>query len=148
MIFKKAIRILSVSALVFALLSAYVFAASVYKNGTFEGSGQGKRSTVVLNVTVNDDKIKAIDIVSQNETPYYWKRAVVLIDKIIEKNSTDVDCITGATKSSNAIKTAVDNALDSAKNKSVKDYISEHLQTVISQLINIFKQLFSFLPSC
>ena len=67
----------------------------------------GKFSSIVLSVTVTDDKIAAIEVVSQNETPNYWKKAVVLIDRIIEANNTDVDGITGATKSCNAIKTAV-----------------------------------------
>lgn len=57
--------------LVFALLSVSVFAASLYNNGTYEGSGMGKFSNIVLAVTVTDDKIAAIDVVSQNETPNY-----------------------------------------------------------------------------
>lgn len=93
----------------------------------------GKFSNIVLAVTVTDDKIAAIDVVSQNETPNYWKKAVVLIDRIIEANSTDVDGITGATKSSNAIKAAVNNALDSAKIKvSVQDSTSRNFFTTSS----------------
>lgn len=143
---KKAVKVIFVSVLACVLLSASVFAASMYKDGTYEGSGKGKFSTVVLNVTVSDDKITAIDVVSQNETPNYWKRAVVLIDRIIEANSTEVDGITGATKSSNAIKTAVDNALDSARIRvSVQDYFSNYLHVIIVRVINICKQLFSIL---
>lgn len=104
----------------------------------------GKFSNIVLAVTVTDDKIAAIDVVSQNETPNYWKKAVVLIDRIIEANSTDVDGITGATKSSNAIKAAVNNALDSARIKvNVQDYFSEFLHNIIIQAVNIRKHIFS-----
>lgn len=104
----------------------------------------GKFSNIVLAVTVTDDKIAAIDVVSQNETPNYWKKAVVLIDRIIEANSTDVDGITGATKSSNAIKAAVNNALDSARIKvSVQDYFSDFLHNIIIQAVNICKHIFS-----
>ena len=130
--------------MVFALLSVSVFAASLYNTGTYEGSGMGKFSNIVLAVTVTDDKIAAIDVVSQNETPNYWKKAVVLIDRIIEANSTDVDGIIGATKSSNAIKAAVNNALDSARIKvSVQDYFSEFLHNIIIQAVNICKHIFS-----
>lgn len=141
---RKIFMVIFISALVGALLSVSVFAASLYSNGTYEGSGMGKFSKIVLAVTVTDDKIAAIDVVSQNETPNYWKKAVVLIDRIIEANSTDVDGITGATKSSNAIKAAVNNALDSARIKvSVQDYFSEFLQNIIIQAVNICKHIFS-----
>lgn len=141
---RKIFKVIFISALVGALLSVSVFAASLYNNGTYEGSGMGKFSNIVLAVTVTDDKIAAIDVVSQNETPNYWKKAVVLIDRIIEANSTDVDGITGATKSSNAIKAAVNNALDSARIKvSVQDYFSEFLHNIIIQAVNICKHIFS-----
>lgn len=143
---RKIFKVIFISALVGALLSVSVFAASLYNNGTYEGSGMGKFSSIVLSVTVTDDKIAAIDVVSQNETPNYWKKAVVLIDRIIEANSTDVDGITGATKSSNAIKTAVNNALDSARIKvSVQEYFSEFLHNIIIQAVNICKHIFSLL---
>lgn len=96
-----------------------VFAADTtsqmsYKDGTYEGSGNGFGGKVTLSVTIENGKISAIDEVSQSETPSYWEEAKTLFSTIIEKQSAEVDTISGATKSSDAIKEAVRQALNSA----------------------------------
>ena len=121
---------------VFFTVSVGAAAAAHYKRGTYEGSGRGKFSDVVLSVKIRRGKITAIDVVSQNETPNYWKRAVAVIDRIIESNNTAVDGVTGATKSSNAIKAAVDNALKQAiKYDDVSALTPESLKTIIEIFI-------------
>lgn len=119
-------------------------AAPHYKRGTYEGSGHGKFSDVVLSVKIRHGKITAVDVISQNETPNYWKRAVAVIDRIIESNNTAVDGVTGATKSSNAIKTAVDNAL-----KQATDYgdISFLTPEFLKNIIDIFIRELSFIAA-
>ncbi len=86
----------------------------VYKDGEYTGTGQGKRGKITVKVTVKNRKIAAIDVVSQSETPSYWEKALKVIESIIEKQTTDVDNISGATKSTNGIKAAVNNALKDA----------------------------------
>lgn len=97
-----------------------VYADSVvnpsFKDGVYDGESYGYNSDVPikLQVTVEGGKITKIDVISQSETKSYWERAKVLLDSIIEKQSTDVDVVSGATRSSNGIKRAVNDALDKA----------------------------------
>ena len=101
---------------------------TVYKDGTYSGSGRCKtyNYTVSLNVTIVDDKITAItDIVAKGQSDnddYYVNRATTttakrksMQDRIVEANSADVDTVSGATFTSDAIKDAVKMALNSAK---------------------------------
>ena len=119
-------------------------ATTHYKRGTYEGSGRGKFSDVVLSVKIRRGKITAIDVISQNETPNYWKRAVAVIDRIIESNNTAVDGVTGATKSSNAIKTAVNNAL---KQATVYGDISFLTPDFLKNIIDIFVRELTFIKA-
>ena len=65
-----------------------------------------------------------------------------MIDRIIESNNTAVDGITGATKSSNAIKTAVDNAL---KQATVYGDVSFLTPEFIKNITDIFIRALSFI---
>lgn len=99
--------------------SVPIFAADAtsqtsYKDGTYEGSGNGFSGKVTLRVTIQNGKITSIDEVSQSETSPYWEEAKTLFSTIVEKQSAEVDTVTGATKSSDAIKEAVRQALNAA----------------------------------
>lgn len=61
--------------------------------------------------------MSAINVVTNNETPEYYEKASVIIAQILEKGNTDVDSISGATISSEAIKNAVNDALHKAGSK-------------------------------
>ena len=143
-IFRGVLAVILAATVVLFTVSVGAAAAAHYKRGTYEGSGRGKFSDVVLSVKIRRGKITAIDVVSQNETPNYWKRAVVVIDRIIESNNTAVDGVTGATKSSNAIKTAVDNALKQAV---VYDDVSFLTPEFLKEIIDIFIQELSFIKA-
>ena len=81
-----------------------------YKDGTYTGVGQGKNPDLKVAVTIKDDKITNVEIVSNNETK--GKQALETVPKeIIEKQSTEVDVISGATMTSKGIIEAVNNAL-------------------------------------
>ena len=84
------------------------------KDGKYQGTTEGFRGNVTVEVTVSDGKITAIDALEQDETPRFWSKAVAVIDSIIENQSTEVDAVSGATYSSNAIKNATKNALEGA----------------------------------
>ena len=90
---------------------------STYTDGVYEGSARGYSSDVTVKVTIKDGKIADIEVVSQDETPEYFNEAVKVLDDIIDANSTDVDSISGATISSDALKEAVQNALQKAEKK-------------------------------
>jgi uncharacterized protein with FMN-binding domain/Pyruvate/2-oxoacid:ferredoxin oxidoreductase delta subunit len=85
-----------------------------YKDGIYTGIGQGKSPDLKVAVTVKDDKITNVEILSNNETK--GKEAIKTIpNKIVEKQSTDVDAVSGATMTSKGIMEAVNNALSQAE---------------------------------
>ena len=90
---------------------------SAYTDGVYEGSARGYSSDVTVKVTIKDGKIEDIEVVSEDETPEYFNEAVKVLDDIIDADSTDVDSISGATISSEALKEAVQNALQKAEKK-------------------------------
>ena len=86
-----------------------------FLDGTYEGSGRGYRSTIRVQVTVEDEKIAAIRVLSQEEDGDYWNRAVTVVDRVLEYQTTDVDAVTYATRSSRGILKAVKKALQQAR---------------------------------
>lgn len=89
---------------------------STYKNGTYKGSGTGFRGTTSVTVTIKNHKIKSISVNSYEDDKRFFERAYnTVISSIINKQSTNVDAVSGATFSSNGIMEAVANALKKAK---------------------------------
>ena len=87
-----------------------------YKDGTYTGEGVGFKPGMQVSVTVKNNKISNIEIVSTNDTPGYFDQASSVIpSEIIKAQSTDVDAVSGATRSSNGIMSAVEDALKNAK---------------------------------
>lgn len=84
------------------------------KDGTYYGVGKGYAGNVKVKVTVSGGKISDISVVSHNETSGYYENGAKVIDKIISSQSTNVDTISGATFTSNAIRVAVADALKNA----------------------------------
>lgn len=87
-----------------------------YKNGTFSGSGEGFEGTITVNVTIENDKITNISVVSASDDEPYWSEGKGIISRIISAQSANVDTVSGATFSSGGILDAVKAALSSAKN--------------------------------
>jgi uncharacterized protein with FMN-binding domain len=67
--------------------------------------------TMKVKVTMDGDKIAKIEVLSHGETAGISDPAFALVDKMVENNSTDVDTVTGATKTSEALIAAVNDAL-------------------------------------
>ena len=90
---------------------------NVYKNGNFEGSGTGYGGTITVQVTLEDDTITAVSVVSApGEDSAYLSQGENVINSVISEQSTDVDTISGATFSSTGILEAVNDALSKAEN--------------------------------
>lgn len=86
-----------------------------YEDGTYEGEATGME-TIKVSVEVKDGEIASVEVTEQNESPGYSEPALEKIPgAIVEKNSTDVDAVSGATVTSEGIKDAVNNALEGAK---------------------------------
>lgn len=88
--------------------------ASAYKDGTYYGTGKGFAGTMKVKVDIAGGKISAISIVSTKDGDSYVKSASSLLDTIVEKQSTNVDTVSGATFSSRGIIAAVRSALSRA----------------------------------
>ena len=100
---------------------ACVNAASKYvqesgaAGGPLTGTANGFGGPITVSVTMDGDKITAVEIVSNSETPEIAGAALEQIPAaIVAANSPDVDIVSGATYTSNGIINAVKNALESA----------------------------------
>lgn len=84
-------------------------------DGTYNGEAQGM-NPLKVSVTVTDGKIADVEVTEHDETPGFYEPAIEEIPSaIVNKNSTEVDAVSGATVTSNAIKDAVNNALEQAQ---------------------------------
>ena len=88
--------------------------AYAYKDGTKYGNGKGFAGTMKVKVDISGGKIASISIVSTKDGDSYVKIASSLLDTIVEKQSTNVDTVSGATFSSRGIIAAVRSALSQA----------------------------------
>lgn len=88
---------------------------NVLADGVYQGSAQGRNGPITVEVTVEGGVIADIEVISQSETPRYYEQAEAVISSILSAGSPDVDAVTGATISSEAIKAAVAAALGQAE---------------------------------
>lgn len=83
------------------------------KDGVYTGSADAFRGDVEVQVTVENQKVKDIAIISYCDTEeYFFKAAPAVIEEIKTEQSLNVDAVSGATYSSNGIIQAVANALE------------------------------------
>ena len=93
-------------------------ADQVYKDGTYTGDGQGFGGNIQVQITIADDTLTDIQVVSaEKEDSAYLSQGKAVIDCILEAQSTDVDTVSGATFSSTGILMAVEDALGKAENQ-------------------------------
>lgn len=86
------------------------------KDGVYVGEDSVPLCNVKLAVTIKEGRISDIKILSHFVSYPLAERAYTIIPKrIIEKQSLDVDAVTGATISSNNIKKALQDALKKAQ---------------------------------
>lgn len=86
-----------------------------YKPGDYTATGQGKDGPVKIQVTFSDSAITDIKVLESNETPGVGDEALKLVAEEIKTNqSLAVDVVTGATYSSNAMLTAVEDCVKQA----------------------------------
>ena len=90
----------------------------VYKDGTYTGDGQGFGGNIQVQITIADDTLTDIQVVSaEKEDSAYLSQGKAVIDRILEAQSTDVDTVSGATFSSTGILMAVEDSLGKAENQ-------------------------------
>lgn len=83
------------------------------KDGKYNGECDADVVASEVEVTVKDHKIEEIDIIKHKTDK--GKKAEVIINQVIKKQSIKVDTISGATNSSKIILKAIENALERGK---------------------------------
>ena len=85
-------------------------------NGKYTADGLNLEGTVTATVTIKGHKISSVTVKDNGNTYSKYTSAYTEVPKrIVEAQSTDVDGVTGATYSSDAVKSAVDEALAIAR---------------------------------
>ena len=91
-------------------------ASGAYQDGEYLGKASAYNGNVEVKVTISGGKMTAIDIVkTKDDEEYFFDAQKKVIPEILEKQSTDVDAVAGATTSSEGIAHAVQKALEQAK---------------------------------
>ena len=104
-----------VLAVVFIAAALTGLEKSKIKDGTYEGSGQGRNAVIFVETTFKDGKIIAVKVVEDSETPSFSQKAFsTLIPKIVKENRVDLDTVAGATLSSKGLLAAVKSSITEA----------------------------------
>lgn len=82
-------------------------------DGTYQGDYDAGYIKVSVEVIVNQGKIESIQLLKHDNE--HGKKAEVIVEEVISKQTTNVDAISGATNSSQAILKAIENALSMAR---------------------------------
>ena len=92
-------------------------AAATLKDGEYKASSKGIGGDVPVTVTIKDGKIAKVEVGENSETEGIGSKAIEqLPDAIVKANGTEgVDAVSGATVTSKAIFSAVEEALEQAK---------------------------------
>ena len=91
--------------------------AAAYTDGDYTAEGKGIGGKVPVTVTVKDGKIATVTVGDNSETQGIGSKAIEqLPEAIVAANGTEgVDAVSGATVTSKAIFSAVDEILEQAK---------------------------------
>ena len=91
--------------------------AASYTDGTYTASAHGCLSDVAVTVTITGGKVTDVDIDASDETPELGgNAAAALAEQLTEAGTTTgVDAVAGATMTSDAVFTAMDDCLSQAQ---------------------------------
>lgn len=93
---------------------AVEFSGAVLADGVYQGSAQGYKGTITVEVTVEQGAVTAVEVLEQSDTPNYYAYAATIPDTVVETQSLQVDAVTGATYSSAGLLNAIEDALAGA----------------------------------
>lgn len=94
---------------------------SIYTPGVYKAEAQGFGGPVQVSVTVDEANITELEITGEMETPELGGAAISALKMDILKNqTTEIDSVSGATITSDAVKEAVSNALKEARGEAVE----------------------------
>ena len=105
---KKGLKFLLASLMMLSLVACGDSNKSKFKAGTYEGTAQGFGGEIVATVVLGDEAIESITVVGEGETDGIGSVALEKLPaEMVAKQYVNVDTITGATVTSNAVVEAV-----------------------------------------
>ncbi|MBR2572197.1 MAG: FMN-binding protein, partial [Clostridia bacterium] len=117
---RKSLSLLIALALVLAFCIC-AHAESAYKPGTYTASAQGFGGTVTVTIEIGGEGILSVVCEGENETSGIGGEAMPkLADAVLEAQGADIDGITGATLTSGAVISAVNECLAEAMGETVE----------------------------
>lgn len=100
--------------------------SGIYKPGTYSASAAGLSSDVVVTMTFDANSITDVKVDVSGETPGIGAEiGDKVIAQLLEKQSADIDGVTGATISSTAVKAAAEACIAQAKGENVEVVVME-----------------------
>ncbi|MDR1239461.1 MAG: FMN-binding protein [Treponema sp.] len=89
----------------------------VYRDGEYEGTGQGLRGPIVIRLRIEAGIIAGLEVVRHEEDRFTGGPAMEsLAEQVLENNGSDgIDAVSGATESSAGFLAAVEKALAKAR---------------------------------
>lgn len=81
-------------------------------DGTFEGLGEGRGGIIKVAVDVREHRIDAARVLAQSESAFAQPYIDDMVRLVVEVQSADVDDISGATLTSNGVKSAMKMAIE------------------------------------
>lgn len=88
--------------------------SAIFVPGTYTGEAESHGGPMKVSVTVDETSITSIDFDEYNDSDFSLDARDLMVERIIEANSADVDTVSGATLTSTAVREAVSMALSSA----------------------------------
>ena len=111
---KKVFSGLLSSAMVFSLVGCSS-SSGKYTAGTYTGTSKGHSSDVTVTATFSSSEITKVELDVSGETESIGGVAAdELVEQIMEKQSSDIDGVSGATETSNAVKAALASTIKQA----------------------------------
>ena len=116
---KKAIIALVAAFALAALVGCSGGSSSMYKDGTYTGTGAGKSGDITVTLTIANDKITVDEITDPGETEGIGGAEAIadgtFKQQIETAQSAEIDGVAGASLTTGGVKTAVEDALAQAK---------------------------------
>ena len=106
--------------------------------GTYEATAYGYNGNVTFNVTFSDTALTAIEPVSSMETAHVGDVAFdIMIPEMLEANGSGVDSVSGATFSSRALKSIVNDAAEQAACTNLDAFKANKIEHVAGDPIDV-----------
>jgi uncharacterized protein with FMN-binding domain len=107
------------------LLSGCSIRKDIYTPGTYEGVSEGYHGPIRVLVTTDAHQVSGIEIIEEHEKLVLGEVVDIVYEtipeRVIRKNSTDVDVVSGATYTSTALIEAIGDGLNKARLEPLED---------------------------